>query len=190
VTETETERRERESVCVCVCVCVRVLIVRVGLARVSIAHVYLYLSSVSPRLGGGILGLRLLSYFGLRCNPFLQQMLSSQAARGEANYPVAAAGVSALGHLLQLLELRRLPVPEGPETPNALGLHALMSSTDHPLEDLFCVFYQLIHRNYLRINGGYMSFPAVLEKSKQSLLKILSKQPRTVPELYSIASTM
>lgn len=151
--------------------------------------------------GGGFLALECLCDLHGK-DPILFQKLmhKSEGQRSEWEYPFAVAGVNVTFNLTEMLQLRN-PV-NTPTTPHARGFVQLLEIDEDAFNQLFCIMFELLDKNWLDMKASYMEFPAVMKyprfvndpspdcfvsrKTRKQIEEALAHQPRTLHELKTL----
>jgi hypothetical protein len=105
-------------------------------------------------------------------------------ARVEWEYPFAAAGLNVTFQLAQLLELQQPgAVPRCAAGRAFLGL---LGAGPEAFEEVYCLAYALLDRQWLASGASYMQFNSVLKDAGAQLAASLEAQPGSVEELREL----
>jgi hypothetical protein len=140
---------------------------------------------VSDIRGGGLLAVEQLAYFLQKYPTVAVPMAHQQVARREKRlqdgYPFGAVSVNVTRMLLSVLGVIKPSGIRAPFATTQAGYWSLVTSFTSTNE-LFCLAFELVDKNYHEHGGTYLNFPDILARSKDELTAALN-QHRHMSEL-------
>lgn len=148
--------------------------------------------------GMGLLGLDHLLYIAEHRKERFRRILARHKNVGneiEHSYPLSSAGINVTNLLIGILTITPSRMPNFIDSASEDSLWSSLllpfltycgyssSESSHVLEEIYCEVFILLDRTFEAQNAGYMDFPRILESTKQRLLELLARKPRSIATL-------
>eukprot|EP00884_Botryococcus_braunii_P009559 jgi/Botrbrau1/18604/Bobra.0367s0044.1 len=122
---------------------------------------------------------------------FRKLLEKADGERSEWEYPFAVAGINVTFMLEELVEMRdgrtgillvdRLPVGAA-----AHGFIGLLNDGDKVFEQVYCIAYELLDKEWLQMRASYMDFSSVMKRVRAQLAAALATKPETISRLRDL----
>lgn len=140
--------------------------------------------------GGGFVALQNLLYLAQEEPALFRSLLhKSHGTRSDWEYPFAVAGINLTVMLEEVIGLRDsrtaalLPDPQTSRTAAGRGFLQQLSVSECAFEELYCMAFELLDREWLSMRASYMDFPAVIGRVRKQSEAALAGRPATTEEL-------
>ncbi|CAK0779165.1 hypothetical protein CVIRNUC_004709 [Coccomyxa viridis] len=122
---------------------------------------------------------------------FRRLLRKTEGERSEWEYPFAVAGINLTFMLQEVVGLRdrrvgTLVTDRLPASAPGQAFLQLLPQTAHAFEQVYCMAFQVLDREWLAVRASYMDFPGVMKKAERSMERALSSQPESLQQLQRL----